>query len=73
MKNFTIQGNVSYIKSKIKDERFDVDRPMQAQSPYVINAGLLYDLEGKGLNVTVLFNQIGQRIGYCRKCYGWLP
>ena len=64
LKNFTFQGNVAYIKSKVEDENFEVDRPMQAQSPYVINLGLMYDLEPKGFSATVLFNQIGQRVGY---------
>ena len=35
---------------------------MQGQSPYVLNLGLLYDLEKPGFNATVLFNQIGKRI-----------
>lgn len=35
---------------------------MQGQSPYVLNMGLQYDLPKKGINATLLFNQIGQRI-----------
>ena len=35
---------------------------MQGQSPYILNFGLLYDLEKCGLNATLLFNQIGERI-----------
>jgi hypothetical protein len=37
---------------------------MQGQSPYVINAGLQYDIEKAGINTTLLFNQIGDRIYY---------
>ncbi len=62
LKNFTFQGNVSYIKSKVEDSKFALDRPMQGQSPYVLNFGLLYDLEKAGFNTTLLFNQIGHRI-----------
>lgn len=62
LKNFTIQANASYIYSRIKDDAFQIDRPLQGQSPYVINIGLLYDLEKAGLNMTLLYNQIGQRI-----------
>lgn len=62
LKNFTIQANASYIYSRIKDDAFQIDRPLQGQSPYVVNIGLLYDLEKAGLNMTLLYNQIGQRI-----------
>ncbi len=37
---------------------------MQGQSPYVINASLQYDIEKLGINTTLLFNQIGDRIFY---------
>lgn len=62
LKNFTFQTNVSIIKSKVTDSTLKVDRPLQGQSNYVVNAGLLYDLEKIGLNVTTLFNIIGRRI-----------
>jgi TonB-dependent receptor len=62
LKNFTFQANASYIKSNVKDKGFSIDRPMQGQSPYVINMGLLYDIEKAGLNATLLFNRIGERI-----------
>lgn len=62
LKNFTFQANASYIKSKVKDQGFSIDRPMQGQSPYVVNVGLLYDIEKTGLNATLLFNRIGERI-----------
>lgn len=62
LKNFTIQANASYIYSRVKDSAFQIDRPLQGQSPYLINVGLLYDHEEKGINATLLFNQIGHRI-----------
>lgn len=62
LKNFTFQANVAYIRSRVKDQGFDLDRPMQGQSPYVLNLGLLYDLEKAGFTTTLLFNQIGERI-----------
>ena len=62
LKNFTFQANVSYIKSQVKDKGFNVDRSLQGQSPYVLNLGLLYDLEKAGFSSTLLFNQIGERI-----------
>jgi outer membrane receptor protein involved in Fe transport len=57
-KNFTIHGNFSYIYNRVNI----LDRPMQGQSPYLLNAGVQYDLEKCGLRTTVLFNQIGRRI-----------
>ncbi len=61
-KNFTFQTNAAYIYSRISDKGFNVDRALQGQSPYLINVGLLYDLEKQGFNATLLFNQIGERI-----------
>ena len=62
LKNFTVQTNVSVIRSNVKDENLKVDRSLQGQSNYLVNAGILYDLEKIGLNVTTLFNIIGKRI-----------
>ena len=62
LKNFTLQANASYIYSRINDDAFQIDRPLQGQSPYVLNIGLLYDVEKLGLNMTLLYNQIGERI-----------
>jgi TonB-dependent receptor len=62
LKNFTFQTNVAYIRSRIQDSLFKIDRPLQGQSPYVVNVGLLYDLPKYGLNSTLLFNQVGERI-----------
>ncbi len=62
LKNFTFQANAAYIYSRIKDSALNIDRPLQGQSPYLINVGLLYDLEKQGFNATLLFNMIGERI-----------
>jgi outer membrane receptor protein involved in Fe transport len=62
LKNFTLQANVAYIHSKVEDTTSNLDRPLQGQSPYVMNFGLMYDLEKAGFNATLLFNQIGPRI-----------
>ena len=61
-KRFTLQANGSYINSKIDDENIGINRSLQGQSPYLINAGLLYDVTEKGLNITALVNQVGKRI-----------
>lgn len=64
LKNFTVQANLAYINSKVKDDALQLDRPLQGQSPYIINLALLYDLPKAGLTTTLLFNQIGKRIAF---------
>jgi outer membrane receptor for ferrienterochelin and colicin len=61
-KRFTLQANGSYINSKVEDANIGVSRTLQGQSPYLLNAGLLYDVTEKGFNMTALVNQIGKRI-----------
>ena len=63
-RNFTFQGNFSYIYNRVTSDNTKLDRPMQGQSPYLINLGLQYDVEKLGLNTTILFNEIGRRIYY---------
>jgi hypothetical protein len=62
LKNFTVTGNLSYIYSKVKDTTETINRPLQGQSPYLLNLGLQYDIEKIGFSSTLLFNQIGRRI-----------
>ena len=62
LQNFTFQANSSFIYSRVEGSTFAVDRPLQGQSPYVLNFGLLYDLPAAGFNATLLYNQIGKRI-----------
>ncbi|MGV3530710.1 MAG: carboxypeptidase regulatory-like domain-containing protein [Flavisolibacter sp.] len=64
LKNFTFQSNVAYIFSKVQSEGTKLDRPMQGQSPYVVNMALQYDLRESGWSSTLLFNQVGRRILY---------
>ena len=61
-RRFTLQANGSIIKSEINDPLINIIRPLQGQSPYLINTGLLYDVVEKGFNATLLFNQVGRRI-----------
>ncbi len=68
LKNFTVQANISYIYNRVTGvgggNNDSENRPMQGQSPYLINASVQYDLEKYGLATTLLFNQIGRRIAY---------
>jgi outer membrane receptor protein involved in Fe transport len=62
LKNLTLQGNFSYIYNRVHAEGRNLDRPMQGQSPYLLNATAQYDMDKIGLTTTVLFNRIGRRI-----------
>lgn len=50
-------GNVDANGNKIAS----TSRPLQGQSPYLINAGFQYDGE-KGTNISLLYNRIGERL-----------
>jgi TonB-dependent receptor len=64
LKNFTFQANGTYISSRVQSSTLLLDRPLQGQSPYLINASLLYDHEKSGTTATLLFNQIGRRVTF---------
>ncbi len=64
--NLTLFTNFAYIKSKVDVSKIlgtTADtRPLQGQSPYIINAGLQYlDLD-KGWGASISYNVIGRRI-----------
>lgn len=63
-KNFTFQANGSYIYSRVKDTNLLLDRPLQGQSPYLVNVSLMYDVPQHGLTATLLYNQIGRRVTF---------
>lgn len=62
---FSFVGNASLIHSKIelKDAGFQQgDRALQGQAPYIFNLGLYYDNFELGLNSSLVYNKVGQRI-----------
>lgn len=67
LSNFFINGNYSWIKSNVDVEATEItiarrNRPLQGQSPYVINVGLNYIHPNFGTSVSLLYNRIGSRI-----------
>ena len=64
MRNFMLSLNAAYIHSNVSFEEgsLEHDRPMQGQSPYLVNAGLFYNNEKWGLTLGALYNRIGKRI-----------
>jgi len=69
--DFSFFSNLTVVHSQVdlsnvstavtNEEKF---RPMQGQSPFIINTGLSYSSAENGLSVSVLFNRIGRRIAF---------
>lgn len=64
LKGFSWSFNGALIKSSVKFEKGskDEDRPMQGQSPYLVNTGVFYKNDRLQLDAAVLYNRIGKRI-----------
>lgn len=65
IRNMTVNLNTSVIKSEVDLGQGGFQqrrRPMQGQSPYVINAGVYYNDEESGFSVNVGYNIFGSRI-----------
>ena len=58
--SLSFNGALIHSKVMFDKESMEHDRPMQGQSPYLVNTGLFY-LHGK-LNVGLMYNIIGKRI-----------
>ncbi len=57
LEKFTAVVNLSLIKSSVA-----FDRPLQGQSPYIVNFGLFYQEPEKGFMASLVYNRIGKRI-----------
>jgi hypothetical protein len=65
LRDLTFYGNFALIRSAVSFTNSSssvANRPLQGQSPYVVNASLFY--EHKGWQINTSFNKIGQRIAY---------
>ncbi|MCG3172602.1 MAG: hypothetical protein GMKNLPBB_00756 [Myxococcota bacterium] len=68
LEGLRLGANVAWIHSSVDLTRQQAaistsrERPLQGQSPYVINGGLTYDLESIGLSTALLYNVSGARI-----------
>jgi len=66
LENLIIGANVTYVKSEVEldSANFGVTgtRPLQGQSPYLINFSALYNDAKTGLGISALYNRIGERI-----------
>lgn len=67
LNNLSVFSNLSYFKSSVElfkpgstTEKYT--RSLQGQSPYIINAGILYNDNELGFSVGAMVNRIGERI-----------
>jgi hypothetical protein len=67
--NMSLFSNFTYIKSDVSltgqgstGTATNFSRPLQGQSPYLINAGLQYTGKNGKLSSSLLYNRIGQRL-----------
>jgi TonB-dependent receptor len=68
LRRWTVLSNLTYIESEIELNEQNLgtqtsrSRPLQGQSPYVVNFQLQYDRPQWGLSTTLLYNVVGKRI-----------
>ncbi len=68
LEDLVFVANMAYIYSRVdlrnvKNNSSDEQvRPMQGQSPYIVNLGLSYLHPKIGTGITLLYNQVGQRL-----------
>lgn len=64
-RDISLVFNAAWIWSEVREKKAfvrDEKRPMQGQSPYIVNAGIHYDNRDIGLVASILYNVIGKRI-----------
>ncbi|MEJ5351082.1 MAG: TonB-dependent receptor [Melioribacteraceae bacterium] len=67
LSNFSINTNYTLVKSEVTVRGTETTisrtgRPLQGQSPYVINLALSYNSQDYGTSISLLYNRIGERI-----------
>lgn len=68
LKRWSVNTNLTLVRSQVAlDERgigvqTSQKRPLQGQSPYLVNAMLAYDDPGRGASVSLFYNVFGKRI-----------
>ena len=69
LNNLSVMINSSFLSSEAHVPDAPVysvgratSRPLQGQSPYIVNAGLYYNSEGSGWQVNLLYNTVGKTL-----------
>ena len=60
--SLSLNGTLIYSRVRFDDNSLHANRPMQGQSPYLVNAGIFYTHPTNRLNISLLYNRIGKRI-----------
>jgi outer membrane receptor protein involved in Fe transport len=66
--SLSVFGNLTYIYSRVSfndvvgGQTVTANRPLQGQSPYLLNFGLQYSSTATGINATLLYNRVGERL-----------
>ncbi len=73
LSNFSLGGNLTFVHSAVDIPEFELNnirafdpgaedtRPLQGQSPYIVNLDLNYGVERYGFQATLLYNVFGER------------
>lgn len=74
LSDFAVNGNYSWIKSEVTVKGTETtiartSRPLQGQSPFMLNLGLTYTNPTFGTLISVLYNKIGERISEVATAY----
>jgi len=64
MKHLVLFANASFIKGSVTFNGKHTARPLQGQSPYLVNGGMSYGGRNDGYSVSVLYNRIGPRLKF---------
>lgn len=66
LENISLIGNVSFIHSRVDVSGLigsgSADRPMQGQSPFLLNGGIQFNDPEKQIGFSVMVNRVGRRI-----------
>ncbi|MCK6612094.1 MAG: carboxypeptidase-like regulatory domain-containing protein [Bacteroidia bacterium] len=75
-KRFSVTFNYAYILSKVElNQAVSIagNRPLQGQSPYILNGSFQYYNEKSNLAFALFINRIGRRIAFVREKNGLAP
>ncbi len=78
IRDFSFTANYAYIVSEVKfDKNVALEkfgsRPLQGQSPYILNTSLQYYNPKSALSAAIFVNRIGRRIAFTREINGQIP
>ena len=62
--HLTFYANASLIKGQVSFDHEEVSRPLQGQSPYLLNGGIHYTTPDERFAFAVSYNRMGQRLQF---------